>query len=531
MDGLPLLGAEPDAFGILQTPPLDLERAEVIKGAASALYGASALAGVLNLKSRVPNSDSSVLASVDSNGGRQASAFLTAPGAGWSGTLMASVDSQSRKDVDSDGWTDLPFHRRFTFRPRLWWNPAQDQSLFVTAGIMDEDRRGGTTPSAALPEGYPFSESLHTQRFDAGAVSHSDIESGSLDGHFSFTWVHKDSTFGPLRANPILRTGYAEEAWSDRVHGHILVLGVAFQHDDLSEGSLRGVGYNYNVPAFFAQDEFAPKDWLTIAGSVRVDIHNRYGTFVSPHLSALLHGDGPWSLRASVARGFSAPTPQVEEIESTSLAALLPIRNLHAERATSSSLDLRRASGGWEVNASIFISEVRGPIDAVRVGNLFELLNGPGSRRVPGEEVVVLYRRGSLESIASWTHLHVTQTPEAGVPALVPLVPINSARLGTILKLKGRGRVGLEVEYTGPQSLEGDPYRNESPGFVELNALTEIRLGRLRVFANALNLTNVRQSHWDPLLRPTPGPGGNPITDAWAPLVGRTFNAGIRADL
>ena len=29
-DGLPLLGSEPDAFGLLQTPPLDLERVEVI---------------------------------------------------------------------------------------------------------------------------------------------------------------------------------------------------------------------------------------------------------------------------------------------------------------------------------------------------------------------------------------------------------------------------------------------------------------------------------------------------------------------
>ena len=53
-DGLPLLGAEPDAFGLLQTPPLDLERAEVIKGVASALYGGSALGGVLNLVSRLP---------------------------------------------------------------------------------------------------------------------------------------------------------------------------------------------------------------------------------------------------------------------------------------------------------------------------------------------------------------------------------------------------------------------------------------------------------------------------------------------
>ena len=27
------------------------------------------------------------------------------------------------------------------------------------------------------------------------------------------------------------------------------------------------------------------------------------------------------------------------------------------------------------------------------------------------------------------------------------------------------------------------------------------------------------------------GPGGNPITDVWAPLAGRTFNLGIRAQL
>jgi outer membrane receptor for ferrienterochelin and colicin len=53
-DGLPLLGTEPDGFGLLQTPPLDLARVEVIKGAASALYGGGALGGVLNLVSQTP---------------------------------------------------------------------------------------------------------------------------------------------------------------------------------------------------------------------------------------------------------------------------------------------------------------------------------------------------------------------------------------------------------------------------------------------------------------------------------------------
>ena len=94
-----------------------------------------------------------------------------------------------------------------------------------------------------------------------------------------------------------------------------------------------------------------------------------------------------------------------------------------------------------------------------------------------------------------------------------------------------RGRIGLELGYTGPQSLENNPYRGTSRGFFELNALGEVRFGAIAVFLNATNLADVRQTHFDPLVRPTPGPGGNPITDAWAPLAGRTFNLGIRAEL
>ena len=531
MDGLPLLGAEPDGFGILQTPPLDLERAEVIKGAASALYGASALGGVLNLVSRMPDSPSSFLTSADSHGGRQASGFATFPGTQWSGTLTAAVDNQSREDIDGDGWTDLAYHQRYTIRPRLWWQAGQDQSLFLTAGFMDEDRRGGTMPGTDLPDGRPFPESLQTRRFDAGAVSHWSMGGGSIDGHLSFTSTHQDSIFGILHVTPAITTVYGEEAWSSQISQHHLVLGVAFEHDSLSANSVPGVSYNYNVPAVFAQDEFVCRSWLTFAASTRVDFHNTYGTFVSPHFSVLLHSDGPWSLRAAVADGFSAPTPQVEEIESTSLATLLPLRNLRAERATTTSLDVRWANNGWEVSTSVFRSEIRNPLEAVPTGNQFALTNDPGSEHIPGGEVVLMYRQGPLETAASWTRVHATQQSAPGIPGAVPLVPSSSAQIGTILKLKERGRVGLEIEYTGPQSLEEDPYRGTGRGFTELNALSEIRFGRIRLFVNALNLTNVRQTHWDPLIRPTPGPGGDPITDVWAPLAGRTFNAGLRAEL
>ena len=48
------------------------------------------------------------------------------------------------------------------------------------------------------------------------------------------------------------------------------------------------------------------------------------------------------------------------------------------------------------------------------------------------------------------------------------------------------------------------------------------------MFLNAENLTNTRQTKFDPLILRAPGPDGRFTVDAWAPLDGRTFNAGVR---
>ncbi|MHB1330147.1 MAG: TonB-dependent receptor plug domain-containing protein, partial [Gemmatimonadales bacterium] len=46
-DGLPLYGGQAGGLGLLQIPPVDLGRVEIIKGSVSALYGSAALGGVV----------------------------------------------------------------------------------------------------------------------------------------------------------------------------------------------------------------------------------------------------------------------------------------------------------------------------------------------------------------------------------------------------------------------------------------------------------------------------------------------------
>ena len=91
-----------------------------------------------------------------------------------------------------------------------------------------------------------------------------------------------------------------------------------------------------------------------------------------------------------------------------------------------------------------------------------------------------------------------------------------------------RGRIGVEVYYTGAQRLDDDPFRSESPAYVITGALIEWNIGRARVFVNGENLGNTRLTAYSPFIRPSRAADGRWTIDAWAPLEGRTINAGVR---
>ncbi|MDQ3523162.1 MAG: TonB-dependent receptor, partial [Gemmatimonadota bacterium] len=122
-DGLPLYGGQSGALGLLQIPPMDLGQVEVIKGGASALYGSSALGGVINLISRRPEDDRELLLNQTTRGGTDGVLWLSKElGDRWGYTLLGSAHRQSQADVDEDGWADLPGYRRVVVRPRLFWD-------------------------------------------------------------------------------------------------------------------------------------------------------------------------------------------------------------------------------------------------------------------------------------------------------------------------------------------------------------------------------------------------------------------------
>src|SRR5687768_16495580 len=105
-DGLPLYGAGGDSLNLLQVPPLDLGQVEVIKGAASALYGPAALGGVINLVSRRPSAapEYEGVINLTSRNAQDVTVYTAAPVSDtWAYSAVGGAHRQRRQDLDDDG--------------------------------------------------------------------------------------------------------------------------------------------------------------------------------------------------------------------------------------------------------------------------------------------------------------------------------------------------------------------------------------------------------------------------------------------
>jgi iron complex outermembrane receptor protein len=532
-DGLPLYGGQASSLGLLQIPPTDLGQVEVIKGAASALYGPSALGGVINLVSRRPGDEpqAELLLNATSRSGQDVTGYASAPvGGGWSSSVTGGFHRQTRHDLDEDGWLDIPGYERWTIRPRLFWEGDGGASAFITVGAMTEERRGGTLPGRTTPDGRPFPQAQDTERFDAGLVAQMPVE-GLGTVHLRASGMSQDHRhlFGDVVEDDRHGTFFAEASVAGRAAATAWVGGVVFQKDGFRSETFPAFDYEYRVPGLFAQVEHEVRGHLTLAGSARLDFHSEYGTRLSPRLS-MLYKPGPWTLRASVGRGFYAPTPFVEEIEAAGLSRLDPLSGLRAETAETGSLDLGYARGRIEATASLFASNIGNATRLEAVGaERVRLVNVPGQTRIRGSELLLRYRLRPFTVTGSYVFVDASE-PERSGPGrrTVPLTPRHTAGVVAMWEEHGKGRLGIEAYYTGRQQLEDNPYRMVSRPYVELGFLGEVVLGKASLFVNAENILGVRQTRFDPLLLPRRAPDGRWTVDVWAPTDGFAVNGGIR---
>jgi outer membrane cobalamin receptor len=537
-DGLPLYGGSASALGPLDISPVDLQRVEIIKGAASSLYGGQSLGGVINLVSKAPTGAKEMLLNRRSLSVTDAATWLSHRMSSTTGvSLLASGTTQGSADLDNDGWADQARARRWNVRPRLSRIDSHGRSLFVTAGYGYDDRLGGTLGSARAPNGAAFREGLRSNRADIGATASLPTANGGTLAFrlaMSGNWREREFGAGP-RERDRASTAFAEATRSFNAASATTVVGAALQIDAFHNALNDRFDHTWTSPGVFVTVE-RPVGPLTVSASVRGDAHEGAGNQLTERLALLAKLAGGWSVRGSAGTGFAPPAVTTEETDAVGLRAITADVPLRAEKSRGVMLDVNGHVAHAELLLTAYYSAIRNGIrlrdDMNHHTGGATLLNAEGSARVGGVEALAVWRfsggkfignygyaRGSRPDVMDATH---TQRE------LMPM--LNRHRVGGDLMLEREKvyRLGIEGTWFGAQPLDDTTYRSESKPYVYMMAIAARQFGALEVVANFENLLNVRQTRTDPLVRPTPTAAGRWTTDAWAPLEGFMANVAVR---
>ena len=150
IDSKPIMSALSGVYGLEQIPVNMVERIEVVKGGGSALFGANAIAGTVNIITKEPLSPSlSVGTDVQAIGGTTYSQNFNANGAilskdrHFGASFYQTFRKRNPYDRDNDGFSEIGMLTNNSFGTKLFYNINSKNKIKIEYHTTNEKRRGG----------------------------------------------------------------------------------------------------------------------------------------------------------------------------------------------------------------------------------------------------------------------------------------------------------------------------------------------------------------------------------------------------
>lgn len=305
VDGERLAGES--VFGNLDYSRLNMdnvERVEIVKGAASSLYGSDAVGGVVNIITR--NSDDRWNLNLNtryaSHNEQRHGGTLGFKAGGLSSITNVQYNSADAIAFSNDGdFGSLAAHHSWNFKEKLTYDIANRLKITSKGGYFFRER-----------ESQPMANERYRD-FCGGVTADYDIDSNnSLSAAYNFDQYDKsDYNLTSLldvrdysNVQNSVRTLY-NHTFSGN---NILTLGGDYLHDYLMTYQFADNGAKFQHTAdVFAQYDWNPTKKLNVIGGLRYDYYSDAGMHsLSPKLG-MMYKFKHSSLRASYAKGFRAP--------------------------------------------------------------------------------------------------------------------------------------------------------------------------------------------------------------------------------
>lgn len=363
IDSKPIMSALSGVYGLEQIPVNMVERIEVVKGGGSALFGANAIAGTVNIITKEPLSPSlSVGTDIQAIGGTTYSQNFNANGAilskdrHFGASFYQTFRKRNPYDRDNDGFSEIGMLTNNSFGTKLFYNINSKNKIKIEYHTTNEKRRGGNNFDMqphyadiceatehlinALSLNYDFVSSDGKHRLNVYSSAQSIDRNSYYGSHQDPNGygITNDLTFlAGAMANHHLdkflfskaSITYGAEYSTNRLDDQLKAYNIRTQQ-------------NVSTIGMYVQSEWTSR-YLNLLIGARMDKHNllSYPVLV-PRLSLLYKYNDSWQVRASYSSGYRAPQAYDEDFHITQVGGM-SLRtkladNLNAEYSNSFSL-------------------------------------------------------------------------------------------------------------------------------------------------------------------------------------------------
>lgn len=376
MDSRPVFSSMAAVYGLEQVPAAMIDRIEVVRGGGSAMYGANAIAGVVNIITKEPvrnfvnlsnTSNVNEHAGYDINTDLNASVMSENRKVG--AYLFASHRTRSQYDRDLDGFSEVPRLRTTTAGARAFFKTSAYSKITAEYHHTTDFRRGGNRFEME-PHQADIAEQLR-HNIDAGSLAFdwfSPDNKHFVSAYSAIQHIGRESYFGTARDTAAYgrstdltsNTGlqYRFSYPCGRMNGDLTV-GAEYNYNGLHD---RMLGYNrdiqqkVHVVGTYAQNEWKNEQWSVLVGA-RLEKHNMLRTVVvTPRATVRYTPLEGLVFRAGYSSGYRAPQAYDEDLHVAAVGGVVSLitldPNLRPEYSHSATLstDWYRKFGAWEVN-------------------------------------------------------------------------------------------------------------------------------------------------------------------------------------
>lgn len=539
-DGFPIYSGAASGLGLLQTPPLDLRQVEIIKGASSTLYGGGAIAGLINLITKIPayKRELNFHLNVTSASGLDVNSFYGQRFKKAGLTLFVSRNTNKAYDPANISFSAIPKFERYTVNPKLFLYFTDKTKLNFGVNTAFENRLGG---DMRFIEGkgdstHSYFESNKTKRLSTQfTLDHQLNDKSSFKlknsvNYFNRIIKSKDYSFNGTQYSTFTEATYVNKRKeSDWVAG-INVLTDQFKEIPATPIILR----NYSQTTFgaFIQNTWNTSNWLTLEAGVRGDYIKNYDFVLLPRVSALFKITPKLTSRIGGGLGYKPPTIFTEESERLLYKDVLPI-NLainKLEKSYGANWDFNYRTSfkniTFSINQFFFYTYLKNPLFIKPApGGSYQLQNIPGHIVTKGAETNIKLGYHELALYLGYTYTNA-KVHNNGTVSDNPLTSEHRFNGALVYEVDGKWKFGTEIYYFSRQKLsDGTQGRN-----YWLTGLVAERLwNKFSLFINFENFGDVRQTKFESIYN---GTITNPIfKDIYAPLEGFVVNGGIKIRL